>query len=438
MYAHQFLQAAEQLPLASLEEIVGAGGLVVVAPHPDDESLGCGGLIAAARAAGHEVRIVIVSDGIGSHPNSLTYPPARLRCLRRDEARAAAAALGVAADEIIFLDLPDRYVPSAGPVAEAAAARIVEIARSVDAGALFVTWEHDPHTDHYAAHAIARAAARELPSARLFTYPIWGWELPDATEVGDPPRGMRLDITRQLPAKQAAVGAHRSQTTELISDDSGFCLRPDVLQRFDRPYEIYLEQSPLSQTDDTVMPAFFEHLYATSDDPWGFTTSDYERDKYAQTLAALPKQHYQRVLEVGCSIGVLTAQLADRCEHLLAIDAAAAPLWQARQRCAGQPWVAFDQMFIPGNWPGGTFDLILLSEVVCYLSRADVARLVDRTAATLRPAGNVLLVNWTGMTGCPLSGDAASQAFIDDAASFTRVDRHYRAETFRLDLLTRC
>ena len=170
----------------------------------------------------------------------------------------------------------------------------------------------------------------------------------------------------------------------------------------------------------------------------GLQTSDYERDKYAQTLAALPKQHYQRVLEVGCSIGVLTAQLADQFEHLLAIDAAAAPLWQARQRCAGQPWVAFDQMLIPGNWPGGTFDLILLSEVVCYLSRADVARLVDRTAATLRPAGNVLLVNWTGMTGCPLSGDAASQAFIDDAASFTRVDRHYRAETFRLDLLTRC
>lgn len=438
MHAHQFLRAAEQLPLVDLAQIVGTGGLVVVAPHPDDESLGCGGLIAAARAAGHEVRIVVVSDGVGSHPNSLTHPPARLRCLRREEARAAAAALGVAADEIIFLDLPDRYVPSMGPVADAAAARIVEIARSIDAGALFVTWEHDPHVDHHAAHAIAWAAARELAPARLFAYPIWGWELPGGTEVGDPPRGMRLDITRQLPAKQAAVGAHRSQTTELISDDAGFCLRPEVLQRFDRPYEIYLEQSVLSRTDDTVLPAFFEQLHAANDDPWGLTTSDYERAKYAQTLAALPKQHYQRVLEVGCSIGVLTTQLADRCEHLLAIDAAAAPLRQARQRCAAQPWVAFDQMFVPGDWPGGTFDLILLSEVVYYLSRADVVRLVERAAGTLRPAGDVLLVNWTGMTDCPLSGDAASQAFIDDAAPFTRVAKHHRAETFRLDLLTRC
>ena len=310
MRADAFLRAAESLPLASLEQIAGGGGLVVVAPHADDESLGCGGLIAAARLEGREVRIVIISDGIGSHPNSATYPPPRLRCLRRDEARAAAAALGVADDEVVFLDLPDRFVPSHGPVAEAAAAQIAALARSVAAEALFVTWEHDPHTDHHAAHAITMAAAQALAPIRVFSYPIWGWQLAGDTDVGASPHGMRFDIARHLPAKRAAVRAHRSQTTDMISDDDGFCLRPDVLQRFDRPYEIYLEQALWGRAEETMTPAYFDQLYAVDDDPWQLATSDYEQAKYARTLAALPRSRYGSALEVGCSIGVLTTQLA--------------------------------------------------------------------------------------------------------------------------------
>src|ERR1700684_4665277 len=64
----------------------------------------------------------------------------------------------------------------------------------------------------------------------------------------------------------------------------------------------------------------FERLYHESADPWGYRTSDYEREKYAATLAALPKRSHGLCLEVGCSIGVCTGLLAARCEHVVAID----------------------------------------------------------------------------------------------------------------------
>ena len=111
----------------------------------------------------------------------------------------------------------------------------------------------------------------------------------------------------------------------------------------------------------TLEPAYFDALYATNPDPWNFETSPYERAKYALTLNALPKLRYRSALEVGCSIGVLTRSLTSRCDAVLAIDVAKAPLIEARRRCANLPGLRFEQMFVPGQWPDGGFDLILLS-----------------------------------------------------------------------------
>lgn len=245
MRADAFLAAAEALPFADLGDLVGGGGAVIVAPHPDDESLGCAGLIAEARGRGVPVRLVVVSDGTGSHPNSSRYPPARLRALRESETLDAAAALGLAREHVRFLGLRDRSVPSAGPAATAAAEAIAAAARECGAGALFVTWAHDPHCDHAAAAAIAAAARERLGSVRLHAYPVWGWALPPEREVGGPPRGSRLDIVRHRRAKADAVAAHRSQTTDLIGDDPhGFRLSDEMLARFARPFEIYLEVGP--------------------------------------------------------------------------------------------------------------------------------------------------------------------------------------------------
>lgn len=242
MRADAFLAAAAALPVRDLRDLVPAGGVVVVAPHPDDESLGCGGLIAEACARGIPVRLVVVSDGVGSHPNSPSHPPERLRTLRESETLAAAAALGLPAGHVAFLRLPDRFVPSSGPRAEAAAEAIAAAARACGAGALFVTWRHDPHCDHAASAALAGLARRRLGEVRLYAYPVWAWALPPETEVADAPRGARLDVARHLARKAAAVAAHRSQTTDLIADDpGGFRLEPAMLARFAQGHEIFLD-----------------------------------------------------------------------------------------------------------------------------------------------------------------------------------------------------
>lgn len=193
----------------------------------------------------------------------------------------------------------------------------------------------------------------------------------------------------------------------------------------------------MTRADRTLQPTYFDAVYASDPDPWKFASSPYEESKYAATLDALPKSRYASALEIGCSIGVLTRELATRCDALLAVDAAPAPLAEARRRCADRPNVRFEQIFAPEQWPDGAFDLILMSEVVYYMDEQDVARLASRAARTLAPNGDIVLVHWTGATDYPLSGDDASELFInhiDEAAGIVRQDRY---DLFRLDVLTR-
>lgn len=242
MRADAFFDALDGLPVASLDVLLGIGGLVVVAPHPDDESLGCGGLIALSAAAGRAVRLVVLSDGCGSHTHSLAYPPERLRGLREAETLAAAARLGLGPEAVRFLRLPDAAVPSNGPQAEAAAQAVVEAVRDSAAGAICVTWGHDPHCDHRAAAAIVALARPRLGGARVFAYPVWGHTLPPGTDVGAAPRGVRLDVAGAVAAKRSAIAAHASQTTVLIADDpGGFRLEPAMIDSLCGPYEAFIE-----------------------------------------------------------------------------------------------------------------------------------------------------------------------------------------------------
>ena len=191
----------------------------------------------------------------------------------------------------------------------------------------------------------------------------------------------------------------------------------------------------MSRFETSIPPAYFDEMYAADPDPWRFAASLYEREKYAATLAALPQSRYRSALEVGCSIGVLTAQLAGRCDSLLSLDVARAALEQAERRCSDAPHVRFALSRVPEEWPAGTFDLILLSEVVYYLDRRDVARLADRVAEAIAPGGDVVLVHWLGDTHYPLSGDEAADAFIAAAAPRLHIVRQSRADAYRLDIL---
>ncbi len=243
MTAVELLDAAHSFPFRPLREMLQDRPFIVVAPHPDDESLACGGLIADACRQAVRGNVVIVSDGAGSHPNSTAYPPDRLRALREGEAREAGAELGLRPEEMHFLRLPDRFVPHEGEEAERAIEAIVDCAREIGAGSLFVSWRHDPHCDHEASYRIARKVQRRAGEIRLFEYVVWGHTLPAATKV-DPVRSgfrMRMDGEAQ-ERKRRAIAAYRSQTTALIDDDPGGFLFSQIdLARFDRPYEFFFE-----------------------------------------------------------------------------------------------------------------------------------------------------------------------------------------------------
>ncbi|MDQ0392971.1 PIG-L deacetylase family protein [Labrys monachus] len=243
MNVRSYLGAIRALPESSGEAMTGGLPFIVLSPHPDDESLGMGGLIASATARGQHAEIVVLTDGAGSHPASRCFPHDRLVALRKAETERAAAELGLPAGRVTHLDLPDTQAPSAGPLFEQAVDRILQLADRAGAGHVFVTWERDPHCDHEAAAAMARALRRRRPGLRLWFYPIWGWHLdPEAPLAASPPRGYRIDISPWLSAKHAAIGAHRSQMTDLIDDDpGGFRFDERTLAPFLQPNEYYFE-----------------------------------------------------------------------------------------------------------------------------------------------------------------------------------------------------
>ena len=188
----------------------------------------------------------------------------------------------------------------------------------------------------------------------------------------------------------------------------------------------------------SLPPEYFDQVYQANRDPWNFETSPYERAKYAATLAALPRPHYPEALEIGCSLGLLTAQLAPRCGHLLAVDVSEAALAQARARCAALPQVELRLLRVPEEFPGQQFDLMLVSEVGYYWSAADLARAAERIVAGLRPSGQLLLVHWTPpVHDYPLTGDDVHEHFLAQTTG-TGPLRHLsgqRQAQYRLDLL---
>ncbi|KAA2211625.1 class I SAM-dependent DNA methyltransferase [Teichococcus oryzae] len=191
----------------------------------------------------------------------------------------------------------------------------------------------------------------------------------------------------------------------------------------------------MNRATHSLPASYFDALYATDPDPWNFRTSEYEAAKYRATLDALPRPHYGSVLEIGCSIGVLTRMLAPRCGRLLALDGASRAIAEARRHCAGQEQVDLQQREIPRQWPRGRFDLILFSEVLYYLDQEDLVRTAALALRSLRPEGEVLLVHWTGTSDYPLSGDAAVESFMAAAGPALVTLVQDRTDRYRLDLL---
>ena len=174
----------------------------------------------------------------------------------------------------------------------------------------------------------------------------------------------------------------------------------------------------------TVHASYFDHMYASSPDPWGFTTRWYEVRKHAITVAMLPEARYRDAFEPGCSIGVLSDLLAPRCGRLLSCDIAPAAVKAAAERTASHGNVEVQQRAVPGEWPEGRFDLIVLSEMLYYFAGSDLNQVLDLAAASLRPGGTLLAVHWRHpVTEHPRSGDDV-HAVLSGRPDLGRLARH--------------
>ncbi|MBC3787579.1 PIG-L deacetylase family protein [Spirosoma utsteinense] len=229
-----------------LTDIHTIGSALVIAPHPDDESLGCGGTIAQLRAMGYAVHVVFVSDGTMSHPNSIAYPANRLRDLRESEARDALQILGVEAGACTFLRFRDRDVPGKdSPGFLEAATVLASLIDRLKPSTVFVPWRRDPHPDHRSSWQILNEARQYSHwQPRVLEYLIWLWELGTPADMPDPAEVTlwTVPIDAVLEQRNQAIAAHRSQVTRLIDDDpTAFYLSPELLTHFDRPRELFLE-----------------------------------------------------------------------------------------------------------------------------------------------------------------------------------------------------
>jgi LmbE family N-acetylglucosaminyl deacetylase len=219
--------------------------VLIVAPHPDDETLGCGGAIALLRSQGCPVWVLVITDGTQSHPRSHKYPPSLLQQLRQQETQAALNLLGVASGAVHFLQLPDGRMSTAA-LLQANQSICRDYLKAIAPKVVFLPWRHDPHPDHQATWQLVTHAMADCDIvARVIEYPIWDWDvqqsnqLPNSTEI----QAWRLDIQSVLDIKAQAIAAYQSQTTDLIDDDpQGFRLTPAMLAHFVQPWEVYFEE----------------------------------------------------------------------------------------------------------------------------------------------------------------------------------------------------
>jgi SAM-dependent methyltransferase len=181
--------------------------------------------------------------------------------------------------------------------------------------------------------------------------------------------------------------------------------------------------------------SYFEEMYRTDIDPWQFESSWYEQRKYDLTMAALPERRYRSAFEPGCSVGVLSRLLAQRCDHLLATDIVPAVLDRARERCRPVPTAHFELRPIPEAWPTGPFDLVVLSEIAYYFDRPTVSEIITHLWATTTASSTIVGVHWRGETNYPLTGDEAHE--LIDRQPGLRRDVHHVEADFLLDVWSR-
>lgn len=498
------------LPPLDVDSLSGGPGLrvVVLAAHPDDETLGAAGLVRRLAASGAHLTYVVATDGERSHPDSPTTTPAALSRTRREELVAAVHHVAPGA-AVHLLGLPDGGLREHRAALGAAVDALSGVVASGGGRLLLLApWAGDGHRDHRIVGEVAREVA-VARAATLVEYPVWFWHWAAPDDSAHPWSSMRrLHLSpEELEARRRSMSEHTSQVAPL-SDQPGdeALLGPEMLAHLDRTFEVFVvedvddvddidvvegpaatgagapgrtEVSPLSAptpraprqvgststSPGSTTPAgtanspgsatpsgsatssgtaglvdssrslgeeFFDDFYTGRSDPWGFESRWYEERKRAVTLASLPRARFRAGLEIGCSTGVLTEALSGRCDTVLGVDIAAAPLEVARRRLGDR--ACLEQLTTPGEWPEGEFDLVVLSEVGYYYGREDLSTMLERAAGSLTADGVMVLCHWRHpVAEYPLGGDEVHAAAVR-RVDLVRLVRHVE-EDFLLDVL---
>jgi len=151
--------------------------------------------------------------------------------------------------------------------------------------------------------------------------------------------------------------------------------------------------------NNTVSREFFDEKYRADPDPWNFSSSAYELNRYDDITRVLGDRTFNDGFEPGCSIGVLTERLAARCEHLLAMEISPRAVAVARRRCERYPNVRVVEGALPYDMPRGTFDLVVFSEIGYYFERGVLAGIRDLLIERLAKQGVLVGVHWLGVSG---------------------------------------
>lgn len=220
------------------EVLTSGAPIVVLAPHPDDESLGCGGLLAHAFAH-HGAQVICMTNGAASHPGSRDWPPERLAARRLCELFDAVECLGGTLGDVTWLGHPDGWLGAQdqGPIVQT----VAQICRTRRALTLFAPAPEDHHEDHRSTARIARAVAEAVPGLKVYSYSVWNrWDDPCFLSRVARHGPLALNTAPWRHAKRAAITSHASQLGRVVADDpTGFTMLPAFVDAFADHPEIY-------------------------------------------------------------------------------------------------------------------------------------------------------------------------------------------------------
>ena len=219
--------------------------IAVVSPHPDDETLGCGGTLALLTRGRAEVHVLFVTDGSASHPHHPRFTGGQIAEMRKAEARAATGALGLSHDQISFVGGPDGGLSGLDSASSSAiATKMAEVLESVAPDAVLLPLGRDGSSDHNASFVLVQMALQlKGLRPRVLEFPIWSWRNPliQLRPLLTSGAVWRTDIGPVLDRKVAAIEAYASQIRP-IPPDALPVLSPEFTSEFRVAEEYFYER----------------------------------------------------------------------------------------------------------------------------------------------------------------------------------------------------